>query len=274
MKKLTSRAASTRGVVADAPDAGEAERAGARHQRGQRDQDDQRQVDHREAERRGRSPGIALGLRTPWQPAAEGRRRSSHHRLARRLDRSGRTWPPSAKCSACALSQPPKTCVDGEQLELGEARRGRLVGRLGLGRAVEVAGDDRLRRRRVEEVEIGLRHLARAACVDIAVDQGDRRLGQDRERAAPRSRTCPRRIPAGSGRPRSPRRCRRRRCRAARRSWSSRARRCRAPARSDRSPRRTCAPPWRSSPFACGRARSPRPRDSSSARRPRSWDWA
>ena len=35
---------------------------------------------------------------------------------------------------------------------------------------------------RVEEVEIGFRRLARALGIDVAVDERDRRLGQDRDR--------------------------------------------------------------------------------------------
>jgi len=43
-------------------------------------------------------------------------------------------------------------------------------------------GDDRLRRRRIEELQIGFGDLARALGVDVAVDQRHGRLGEDRQR--------------------------------------------------------------------------------------------
>ena len=132
--------------------------------------------------------------------------------------------------------------VDGDQVELGEALEVGRVGVLGPDRPVVVLGGQPLAGRRVEVLEVGLGDLAGAVLVGRVVDHGHRRLGQDAEPRARRSRTCPGRAPRSRGRPRSPRPAARRRCRAARRSWSSRARRSRAPARSCRARRRTsCA---------------------------------
>ena len=71
--------------------------------------------------------------------------------------------------------------VDGHQPDLGKAGDVGGVRRFRLKRAVEVAGDDLLRGRRVEVIEEGLRYLAGAALVDHDVDQRHRRLGQDRK---------------------------------------------------------------------------------------------
>ena len=89
--------------------------------------------------------------------------------------------PPSAKCSACALVQPPNASSTVTSLILGKRARSAGSADFGLARPVEVLGDDLLAGRRVEEIEIGLGHLAGAALVDHLVDQRDRRLGQDRE---------------------------------------------------------------------------------------------
>jgi hypothetical protein len=53
---------------------------------------------------------------------------------------------------------------------------------LGLRRPVEIARGDLLAFLRIEILEIGLGDLARSLGVDIGVDDGDRRLGQDRLR--------------------------------------------------------------------------------------------
>ena len=241
MKKLTSRAASTRGVVATRQMPSRPSVAGARHQHGERDQHDQRQVAHGEAQRQAEA-GHRARLADPWQPAAEGGVAHRTHRFARRpvnlveLAAIG-------EMLGLRLGPAAEDLVDGHQLDLGEARQVGGIGRIGLGRAVEVAGDDLLRRRRVEEIEIGLRHLARAALVDDGIDQGDRRLGQDRERRHHDLELVGAELLQDQEGLVLPRDQRRRRPRAGRRSWSSRARPNRAPARCDRSPRRTCAPP-------------------------------
>ena len=49
-------------------------------------------------------------------------------------------------------------------------------------RTVVVPGDDRLSLGRIKKLEIGLGDFARSLGVDIAVDEGDRRLGEDRQR--------------------------------------------------------------------------------------------
>ena len=65
--------------------------------------------------------------------------------------------PPSAKCFVCAFAQPPKASSTVNELDLRQKRvRSSFGGEFGMRRAIEVLGDDRLRRRRVEEVEIGL----------------------------------------------------------------------------------------------------------------------
>ena len=68
--------------------------------------------------------------------------------------------------------------VDREGRHLREILRMRR-GDLRIGRPVEVLGRDLLAFRRVEILEIGLRHVAGAMLVDDFVDDGDRRLGQD-----------------------------------------------------------------------------------------------
>ena len=75
-----------------------------------------------------------------------------------------------------------KRLVDRNQLNLGEASEIVLGGGFGLERAEVVLGDDRLRLRRIEEVEISLGHLARAFRIDVAVDERHRRLRKDRQR--------------------------------------------------------------------------------------------
>ena len=67
-------------------------------------------------------------------------------------------------------------------VDLGEAREILLVGEFGAEGRKIVLGDQLLRLGRIEIVQIGLRRLARALGVDIAVDERDRRLGEDRER--------------------------------------------------------------------------------------------
>ena len=57
-----------------------------------------------------------------------------------------------------------------------------LVGVCGIGRTVIVPGDDLLRGGRVEELDVGFRRLARALRIDVPVDDGDGRFGQDRQR--------------------------------------------------------------------------------------------
>ena len=111
-------------------------------------------------------PGSTLGsARATASSRASGR---DAHRVAgwsRRACRSGRTAPPSAKCVGLRLGPAAERLVDRDQPDLREARRDRPDRRLGLARPVEVLGDDLLGRRRVEEVEIGLGHLAGAcAC--------------------------------------------------------------------------------------------------------------
>src|SRR5215208_4568888 len=72
--------------------------------------------------------------------------------------------------------------VDGEELDLRQAVQVLLRGRLRADRPVEVLRDDRLGLRRVEEVQVSLGRLAGAFRIDVTVDQGYRRLGQDRDR--------------------------------------------------------------------------------------------
>src|SRR4051812_40031957 len=72
--------------------------------------------------------------------------------------------------------------VDRDELDVREAREILRIGRLRVCRAIVVMGDQLLCFRRVEEVQIGLRHFARAFGVDHLVDNGDRRLGLDGER--------------------------------------------------------------------------------------------
>src|SRR5262249_19132479 len=69
--------------------------------------------------------------------------------------------------------------VDGEQLDL---REGAFVlpGDLGIARAIGVARGDLLALLRIPVFEIGLGDLARALLVDHLVDDGERRLGEDR----------------------------------------------------------------------------------------------
>src|ERR1700704_4139967 len=72
--------------------------------------------------------------------------------------------------------------VDQHVLHIGEAREILGIGRFGIGWAIVVMGDDLLGFRRVEEVQISLGHLASALGVDDLVNDGDGRLGLDRER--------------------------------------------------------------------------------------------
>ena len=65
---------------------------------------------------------------------------------------------------------------------MGKRLRSSGIGEFGMGGAEIVLGDDRLRRRRIEELQIGLRLLARALGVDVGVDHRHRRLGEDRQR--------------------------------------------------------------------------------------------
>src|SRR5262249_46348680 len=69
--------------------------------------------------------------------------------------------------------------TDGIELHRREAllelRRNRRIAR-----AIVVLRLDLLRRRRVEKLEIGLGNSTRAALVGIAIDEGDRGLGEDR----------------------------------------------------------------------------------------------
>src|SRR5271169_225756 len=58
--------------------------------------------------------------------------------------------------------------VDREQLDFRQTRYVLLGGELGMRGTVEILGDDRLRRRRVEKFDIGLRQLARPFGVDDA----------------------------------------------------------------------------------------------------------
>ncbi len=87
--------------------------------------------------------------------------------------------PPSAKCSAWAFRQPPNIPIDGEALDLGKAGDVGGVGLFRRHRAIIVPGDQPLTGRRIKIVEIGPCHLQRAVLRRIALDQGDRRLGQD-----------------------------------------------------------------------------------------------
>ena len=85
---------------------------------------------------------------------------------------------------------------------------GQLAGRRGrVARAVVVLGDDRLALVGVEELEVGLGHLARCrASSTTLVDDRDRRLGEDAARRRARSRTCPApELVQQRGTPRSPR---------------------------------------------------------------------
>src|SRR5512134_3769569 len=75
----------------------------------------------------------------------------------------------------------PELLLDGEGRDGRKTmRRARHHG--GIARTQVVARDDLLSGRRVEEVEIGLGALARAAPVDHRVDDGDRRCRGDAER--------------------------------------------------------------------------------------------
>ena len=91
--------------------------------------------------------------------------------------------PPSSKCLGCAFAHPPNS---GSSMETSFTSTKRCeilrIGRLRVGRTIIVVGDELLRFRRVEEVQIGLGHFARALGIDHLVDDGDRRLCLDGER--------------------------------------------------------------------------------------------
>ncbi len=72
--------------------------------------------------------------------------------------------------------------VDRDELQLREAGDVGRIRRLRLEGPVEVPGDDLLRLRRVEELQIGLGNGAGAALVDHLVDHRHRRLGENGER--------------------------------------------------------------------------------------------
>src|SRR5262249_42137399 len=72
--------------------------------------------------------------------------------------------------------------VDGGELELRQPGEIGRRGVLRLRRPVEVPGDRGLRGRRVEEIEIAAGGLAFRLAGEIAIDQRDGRLGEDRER--------------------------------------------------------------------------------------------
>ena len=72
--------------------------------------------------------------------------------------------------------------VDGHELELGEAVDVGRIGGTGIPRAEVVLQRDRLALRAVEVVEVGLRRRALLVGGDVARDQRDRRLGDDRDR--------------------------------------------------------------------------------------------
>ena len=177
--------------------------------------------------------------------------------------------PPVAKCSFCASFQPPK-CVDRHQLDLRELA-GVFRGDRGIARPVEIPRGDLLALGRIQELADTPRaDDARAAPQHDLVDHGHRRFREHADRRHDDFESARCRVRAAPGAPRSPRRWRRRQCRAGR-TWSmNRARRCRAPARSCTACART-----RARSLHCRRAAvrpMPRRRGSSSARRRKSWD--
>src|SRR6201995_3089616 len=76
----------------------------------------------------------------------------------------------------------PENAINGDEVDLGEAREVLFAGELGARRTKVVLGDDRLGRRCVEILEIGLGNLPYAFRVDIAVHDRDRGFGKNRKR--------------------------------------------------------------------------------------------
>jgi len=89
--------------------------------------------------------------------------------------------PPSAKWSFWALVQPPKNVVDGEKFDLGE-RFFVFPGDFWIARTIGIACGNFLTFLGIPISQIGFGHGPRAFFIGNCIDDGERRLRQDRER--------------------------------------------------------------------------------------------
>ncbi len=209
MPNVTRSDASTRGSIATCSDAAESERRRLENQGGERNQHDDRQIGERRRDRRREAGQRARRLEGS---SRSGRRTPSMQGLHDLVEHAA-----VGEVLRLRLLPAAEGSVDGDEVDLGEAREVVLVGVFGIARA----GSSSWRSASAPRAYRGSSDRPRRPCA-CPWRRRCRRPARPAARpgstaTARRSRTGPCRIPGRPGRRRSPRRSARRRGRAGRR---------------------------------------------------------